>query len=288
MDKILYLTHFTRVENAINIIKSDYLFTNIERMKKNIKYEGVLSQTLNKYNNNDFTDEFPGIYMSYITESDINKLIYEQPVLQISKRIMFVFSKKLLEQKNYHCNIIDHNGHISENLTYFSFNLDKIPNQSDVIKFYETIYGNYPGNEIIFHDKISLSALCEIWAFNKETYNELLSKIPSKYNNLIKIKKKYPKTVKCPANIEIDTKSLPFLIDLDFKYSGLHKVIYPYKTKTKSSKSHFIKIAKIAGISDNDINKYDLSNPQKLNDYLVKHKLYTYFHENRDKQHFTN
>ena len=34
------------------------------------------------------------------------------------------------------------------------------------------------------------------------------------------------------------------------------------------------------------INKYDLSNPKKLNDYLVKHKLYSYFHENRDKQHF--
>jgi hypothetical protein len=286
MDKILYLTHFTSVENAINIIKSGYLFTNIERMKQNIKYEGVLSQTLTKYNNNNFTDEFPGIYMSYITKYDINKLIYEQPVLQVSKRIMFVFSKKLLEQKNYHCNIIDHNGHISENLTYFSFNLDKMPNQSDVIKFYENIYGNYPGNEIIFHDKISLNSLCEIWTFNKETYNELLSKIPSKYNNLIKIKKKYPKTVKCSANIEIDTKSLPFLIDVDFNYSGMYKEFYPYKTKTKSSKSHFIKIAKIAGISDNDINKYDLSNPQKLNDYLVKHKLYTYFHENRNKQHF--
>jgi hypothetical protein len=288
MDRIFYLTHFTTIQNSINILKLGYLLTNIERINEKVKYQGVLSQTLTKYNNNDFTDEFPGVYMSYITESDINKLIDEQPVLQFSKRIMFVFSKKLLEQKNYHCNIIDHNGHMTENLTYFSFNLDKMPNQSDVIKFYKDIYRSYPGNEIIFHDKISLSALCEIWVFNNETYNELLSNIPSKYNNLIKIKKKYPKTVNCPANIEIDTKSLPFLIDLDFKYSGMHKVIYPYKTKTKSSKSHFKKIAKIAGISENDINKYDLSDPQKLDDYLVKHKLYSYFHENRDKQNFAN
>ena len=161
-----------------------------------------------------------------------------------------------------------------------------MPKQSDVIKFYKDIYGNFPGNEIVFHDKISLSALCEIWVTTKKQYNELISKLPSKYGNLVKIKRKYPQKVYCPKNIEIDTKSLPFLISLDFIKSGLYKAYYPYKTKTKSSKSFIKKIAKIAGISDNDINKYDLSNPKKLNDYLIKHKLYSYFHENRDKQHF--
>ena len=281
MEQILYLTHYTTVENAVNIIKSGYLFTSIERIKQKLKYEGVSSMKIDKYNNNDFSSEFPGIFMNYITDTNISK-----PISIDDSLILLVFSKKLLEQKNYHCNIIDNNGYISENLTYFNFNLDKMPKQSDVIKFYKDIYGSFPGNEIIFHDKISLSALCEIWVTTKKQYNELISKLPSKYGNLVKIKRKYPQKVYCPKNIEIDTKSLPFLISLDFIKSGLYKAFYPYKTKTKSSKSHFIKIAKIAGISDNDINKYDLSNPKKLNDYLVKHKLYSYFHENRDKQHF--
>ncbi len=265
----------------VNIINSGYLFTSIERIKQKIKYEGVLSITMDKYNNNDFNSEFPGIFMNYITDTNISK-----PIGNSEPIILLVFSKKLLEQKNYHLNIIDNNGLFSENITYFSFNLDKMPNQSDVIKFYKNIYGNFPGNEIVFHDKISLSALCEIWVTTKKQYNELISKLPSKYSNLVKIKRKYTRKVNCPKNIEIDTKSLPFLISLDFGKSGLYKAFYPYKTKTESSKSHFKKIAKIAGISDNDINKYDLSNPKKLNDYLVKHKLYSYFHENRDKQNF--
>ena len=279
MEQIFYLTHYTTDENAVNIIKSGYLYTTIELVKQKIKYEGLMSMTMDKFNNNDFIG-FPGIYMEYITDTNISK-----PLL-IGEGVWFVFSKKLLEQKNYHCNIIDNNGYISENLTYFNFNLDKMPKQSDVIKFYKDIYGSFPGNEIIFHDKISLSALCEIWVTTKKQYNELFSKLPPKYGNLIKIKRKYPRKVNCPKNIEIDTKSLPFFISLDFKKSGYYKAYYPYKTKTKSSKSFIKKIAKIAGISDNDINKYDLSNPKKLNDYLVKHKLYSYFHENRDKQHF--
>lgn len=281
MEQIFYLTHYTTDENAVNIIKSGYLYTTIELVKQKIKYEGVMSMTMDKFNNNDFSGGFPGIYMEYITDTNISK-----PLL-IGEGVWFVFSKKLLEQKNYHCNIIDNNGFISENITYFNFNLDKMPKQSDVIKFYKDIYGDYfPGNEIVFHDKISLSALCEIWVNTKKQYNELFSKLPSKYGNLIKLKRKYPRKINCPKNIEIDTKSLPFLISIDLSRSRYYKEKYPYKTKTKSSKSFIKKIAKIAGISDNDINKYDLSNPKKLNDYLVKHKLYSYFHENRDKQHF--
>ena len=38
MEQILYLTHYTTVENAVNIIKSGYLFTSIERIKQKLKY----------------------------------------------------------------------------------------------------------------------------------------------------------------------------------------------------------------------------------------------------------
>jgi hypothetical protein len=146
------------------------------------------------------------------------------------------------------------------------------------------MYGSYPGNEIVFHDKININAICEIWTFNEEIYNQLHSKLPSKYHNLIKIQIKYPEKVDCPKNLEIDNKSLPFFVDLDFTNSGLYKAFYPYKSTITSSKLHFEKIAKLAGISNEDIITYDLSDPSKLDEYLVKKKLYIYFHNNRDKQ----
>ena len=100
MEQIFYLTHYTIIENLVNIIKSGYLFTSIERIKQKIKYEGVFSTTEDKYNNNDFSSEFPGIFMNYITDTNISK-----PISMDEPLILLVFSKKLLEQKNYHCNI---------------------------------------------------------------------------------------------------------------------------------------------------------------------------------------
>ena len=64
--------------------------------------------------------------------------------------------------------------------------------------------------------------------------------------------------------------------------------IYPYKTKIKSSKGHYKKIEKIAGIEDSVIEKMGLTNQKKLDEYLVKNKKYSYFHTNRNKQNLNN
>ena len=47
----------------------------------------------------------------------------------------------------------------------------------------------------------------------------------------------------------------------------------------------YIKIAKIeANIDDETINKLDLTDPEKLYKYMVKHKLYSYYNKNRQLQ----
>ena len=281
MNEIIYLTHFTTINNCVNILKNNYLLTSIERIELKIKYQGVASTYSNKWTEDNYNEEFPGIFMSYITKNDINDFV------KYWGEITLVFSKKLLNQKNYHINIIDNNGLISENLTYFNFNIDKMPKQKDVVDFYEKIYEDYPGNEIVFHDKIHINSLCGIWVRNKENYNKLIKQIPKKYIDLVKIKRKYSKSVKCPDKIKIDTKSLPFLLTLDFKRGGAYKAIYPYENKTKSSKLFYKKLCYLANITDKEIKKYDLTNPKKLHKYLIKNKLYSYFHKNRDKQNIS-
>ena len=61
---------------------------------------------------NDYKDQYPGVYFSIVTKKNINKI-----QLFPGKQIL-LFSKKLLEQKNYHINIKDYNGIISEKNTY--------------------------------------------------------------------------------------------------------------------------------------------------------------------------
>jgi hypothetical protein len=281
MNDIKYFTHFTNIENIESILENDYLYTNIERIENKIKYKGLCSTENNEeYSNENFCDEFPGVYMSYISKSDIKKKI------SYIGKVLLIFDKTLLQQKNYHINLVDNNGYISENITYFPFNLHKLPNKEDIEKFYKNIYGSTPSNEIIFHDKIHLSSLCEIWVKNIDIYNDLINKIPEKYHKIMKIKLFYEEDVKRPNNIILDKKSLPFYISLDYLRSGCYQILYPYKNKKQSSKNHYINIALIANIPLNVIYQNELYEPEKLNHYFIKNNLFLFYHKNRDLQNY--
>ena len=76
MSEILYFTHFTNIDNFLSMLKSGYLYTNIERIQNKIKYEGVASAAAKEkmiYKDKDFSGEFPGIYLSYITENNLKR-----------------------------------------------------------------------------------------------------------------------------------------------------------------------------------------------------------------------
>lgn len=88
-------------------------------------------------------DQFPGVYLSIITKFNImNESIFP------GKYIMF-FSKKLLLQKNYHVNIRDYNGILTETNTYYPCNIDVFINEGEKFSNKKT------ENEIVFHDNIS-------------------------------------------------------------------------------------------------------------------------------------
>ncbi len=94
---------------------------------------------------------FPGVYFTLITKDNLKTedlYGYQGDIL--------IFSKKLLEQENYHINIRDYNGFINEENTYFPWNLNKAVKK---IK-QESKKGYDIGNEVVFHDNIPMKYLC--------------------------------------------------------------------------------------------------------------------------------
>ena len=103
-------------------------------------------------------DQFPGVYLSIITKDNINKeFIYPG-------KYIIILSKKLLLQKNYHMNLRDHNGIVSEENTYFPWNLDNFISKSPLIP----PGPRGPENEIVFHDNIDMKYCCAIISILKK------------------------------------------------------------------------------------------------------------------------
>lgn len=199
----------------------------------------------------DSNDQFPGVYLSIITKNNLkNQLLYTQ------KNIL-IFSKKLLEQENYHINIRDYNGFINENNTYYPWNLNKAISKINSKK--NTM------NEVVFHDSIPLKYLC----INFEITN---------INSNIKINDLLPK-YQIYNDIEPDKTKLPFYcIPLEDNYTG-------YGKYDLSSIKFYKKMAILSNVDTNQtrekiiedikekmIELYNNRNQQKLQEFkeLIK------------------
>ena len=91
--------------------------------------------------------QYPGVYFTLITKYNLyREILY-------SSKYMLIFSKKLLEQQNYHINLQDYNGHINEENTYYPWNLDKL------IEKIKDKKSNFM-NEVVFHDPVPMKYLC--------------------------------------------------------------------------------------------------------------------------------
>jgi hypothetical protein len=108
-------------------------------------------------------DQFPGVYLSIITKDNIN-----DEVLFPGKYII-IFSKKILLQKNYHMNLTDTNGIVSETNTYFPWDLNEYVSKNKTNL-----------NEVIFHDNIDMKYCCGIigW-FKKDIYIRINDFLPN-------------------------------------------------------------------------------------------------------------
>lgn len=133
-DDILYLVHIT---------SKKYKDENNKLIWKEIKTTGI--------------DQHPGCYFSLITKYNrlTEKLFPGTECL--------IFSRNLLKQINYHINICDNNGFITEENTFYPWNLEEaikkikenanLPLDEDKVNYHRM-------NEVIFHDAISMDYLC--------------------------------------------------------------------------------------------------------------------------------
>ena len=196
--EIYYLVHVTKESHYKKIYKSQIL---------------KVSQG--------FNDQFPGVYFSLVTSRNIDNELF------FPGNKILIFSPKLLEQRNYHVNIQDHNGIISEKNTFFHWNL-----KSNLSKFMvdpRNKNWDYSSNEVVFHDDVPLSYLCQT-----------IERSPDKrINDLL------PRKVisnKIPPN----KKLLPFFNYCDYKiYTGM-KTNY----SNASSLLWFKMLAKVFNVSD--------------------------------------
>jgi len=188
MEEILYLIH--SVDNPFNI----------NEIKE-----------LNPSKIENANHQFPGVFFSLITKKNIRT----EPLY--SHENILIFSKKLLEQKNYHINFRDYNGWINEKNTYLSWELE------EAVKRINNNENNI-GNEVVFHDSISMEYLC---LYIKSGSNKDL---PIKIDNKI-----VP-----PA----DMSKIPFYcVPYEDNYTGIEKL-------KRSSREYYIKMAKMCLIEE--------------------------------------
>lgn len=194
MENILYLVHCT------NNYQEDW---------KSLKPSNV----------DDFEDQFPGVYLSLITKENIDNIDL------FPGKYILIFSKRLLEQQNYHINLRDHNGYISEANTYFPWNINKAVT---IIGERSKITANI-GNEVVFHDEIPMTYLCAV-IINNITFIEPNKLLPhNSLNNYI----------------EPDMTKTPFYCyPLEKNYTGRDPL-------PSSSRDFFVKMANTCGVDPN-------------------------------------
>lgn len=247
MEDIYYLVHKTKTDDykKWSELKPSKLKTN----KSNITEADV---------------QFPGVYFSLITKDNINsERLY-------AGKYVLIFSYKLLNQKNYHINIHDNNGIISETNTYYPWNIkdavDKIASMTNPKN--KKVSTN---NEVVFHDPISMKYCCreielpsakEIAHLSDKEYDEYLSN-PNSF---------LPRERICAREPDMSKKPFYCYPQDEEEYKEDNTNI----DETLSSSNNFLKtMAKVCNV-DTKLEKTKLVNE-------IKSKV-SYLYDNRNKQ----
>jgi hypothetical protein len=95
-------------------------------------------------------DKFPGVYFTLVTKFNIDT------EMLFPGKYIYIFSKTLLQQNNYHMNIQDANGMINEHITFFPWNAEQCISKinNDPMKFHM--------NEVVFHNDVDMKFCCKM------------------------------------------------------------------------------------------------------------------------------
>ena len=219
MEDIYYLVHTTDDPKCLN-------WTELRTSKFNMNHQ------------------FPGIYFSLITKDNIEtESIY-------SGKYILIFSKNLLHQKNYHINLVDYNGIITEKNTYYPWMLnDFISDHKKLCVRRKTTM-----NEIVFHDNIDMKYCCCVNIRNRIDEDYLLPNMQFENNML-------PDMTKIPF----------FCFPFEYIYTGRNPL-------PKSSIEWYIAMSKIANIDDTLDTLDTLDTIEKIKEKAE------YLYNNRSKQ----
>lgn len=239
MEDIYYLVHKTKTDNYKKW--SELKPSKLKASKSSIAEAGV---------------QFPGVYFSLITKDNINsERLY-------AGKYVLIFSYKLLNQKNYHINIHDNNGFITETNTYYPWNIkdavDKIASMKKTT------------NEVVFHDPISMKYCCREIEIPS---GKELAKLPDNEYEYYLSNSYLPKERICCGS-KPDMSKEPFYCypqdEEDYKEDNTNI------DETLSSSNNFLRtMAKVCNI-DTKLEKTKLVNE-------IKNKV-SYLYNNRNKQ----
>jgi len=199
-------------------------------------------------------DQFPGAYFTLITKDNIdNERLFPG-------KYVLIFSNQLLKQKNYHINIRDYNGFITEKNTYYPWNLD------EAIKVLKKNKKTRTANEVIFHDPVSMKYLCKV--IKRPRLIEL-KETSKKYKKLLEEPNYYLPRKPLKNKIKPDESLEPFYCyPLENNYTGIDRM-------PPSSITFFKTMAKMCNI-DSKLHK------KKIIENIKKQIPYLYL--NREKQ----
>lgn len=188
----------------------------------------------------DFEHQFPGAYFTLVTKKNIDKV-----KLYPGSPTTLIFSKKLLEQNNYHINVRDYNGFITED-TYFPFNLD------EAVKKIDENDGNMGiENEVVFHDPVSMKYLCS--SIENKTPEEIPTNV-------------YLPHIPIENKVEPDLTKEPFFcFPLEKNYTGRDPL-------DESSREFFQKMANLCGVKSELSNDKIIKEVKKKIPELYKHR----------------
>lgn len=224
MEDILYLAHVIPNKNILDKI---------------LRYGGLKT-------NGEFYDQFPGVFFTLITRSNINT-----ERLFFPAKYILLFSRKLLYQNNYHFNYLDYNGIIT-NKTLFPWTLNNM-------NHHEVLGDNFIGNEVVFHDDVSIDFLCKIVEIPENLTKSINTRLP-----------------KTPLENDAlpDESLLPFVLYVDYHiYTGIPQAFYSDVADKKFIKT----IAKVANLKIHGNTSID-----RIIE-IIKTK-YKFYYKHRDKQ----
>jgi hypothetical protein len=203
-DQITHISHKTKVSSIIKILKNKFIYSPHDAHINKIKLEGTM--VIDEYGSLDeefkpsSTNSFPGIYLSVHTVyNPISKLYNTKQSKFVDKKgniikssnteVRLILSKKILNNDNWHFNIIDTNGQITTE-TLVNKTLYLYPPQDEIEEFYKNKFGSYDGNELVVHDSLSIDYINEIQTYSIEHYNEvkkiMISEGLDQYINLLR------------------------------------------------------------------------------------------------------